>query len=35
MFIFFINEMNFDKISKDKINLVIFDDLVFSNEKNI
>ena len=29
----FINEINFDKISKDKINLVIFDDLVFSNEK--
>ena len=27
----FINEINFDKISKDKINLVIFDDLVFSN----
>ena len=29
----FINEINFDKISKDKINLVVFDDLVFSNEK--
>ena len=29
----FINEINFDKISKDKINLVIFDDLVFSNKK--
>ena len=28
-----INEINFDKISKDKINLVVFDDLVFSNEK--
>ena len=27
------NEVNFDKISKDKINLVIFDDLVFSNKK--
>ena len=26
----FINEINFDKISKDKINLVVFDDLVFS-----
>ena len=25
--------MNFDKISKDKINLVISNDLVFSNEK--
>ena len=29
----FINKINFDKISKDKINLVIFDDLVFSNKK--
>ena len=29
----FINEINFDKISKDKINLVVFDDLVFLNEK--
>ena len=29
----FINEINFDKISKDKINLVVFDDLVFSNKK--
>ena len=29
----FINEINFNKISKDKINLVAFDDLVFSNEK--
>ena len=29
----FIDEINFDKISKDKINLVIFDDLVFSNKK--
>ena len=28
-----INEINFDKISEDKINLVVFDDLVFSNEK--
>ena len=28
-----INEINFDKISKDKIDLVVFDDLVFSNEK--
>ena len=29
----FINEINFDKINTDKINLVIFDDLVFSNKK--
>ena len=29
----FINEINFDKISKDKINLVIFDYLVFNNKK--
>ena len=29
----FINEINFDKISKDKINLVVFDDSVFSNKK--
>ena len=29
----FINEINFGKISKDKINLVVFDDLVFSNKK--
>ena len=29
----FINEINFDKISEDKINLVVFDDLVFSNKK--
>ena len=29
----FINEINFDKIDKNKINLVIFDDLVFSNKK--
>ena len=29
----FINEIYFDKISNDKINLVIFDDLVFSNKK--
>ena len=28
-----INEINFDKISKDKINLVVFDDLLFSNKK--
>ena len=29
----YINEVNFDKIDKNKINLVIFDDLVFSNKK--
>ena len=29
----FINEIDFDKINKDKINLVIFDDLVFSNKE--
>ena len=29
----FIDEINFDKISKLKINLVIFNDLVFSNKK--
>ena len=27
------NEINFDKISEDKINLVVLDDLVFSNTK--
>ena len=29
----YINEVNFDEIDKNKINLVIFDDLVFSNKK--
>ena len=29
----YINEVNFDKIDKNKINLVIFDDLVFSDKK--
>ena len=29
----FINEINFDKIDKEHINLVKFDDLVFSNKK--
>ena len=29
----FMNEINFDKISEDKINLVVFDDLEFSNTK--
>ena len=32
MFIY-INEINFDKISKEYINLIIFDDLVFSNKR--
>ena len=29
----YINEINFDKIDKRYVNLVIFDDLVFSNKK--
>ena len=29
----YINEINFDKIDKGYVNLVIFDDLVFSSEK--
>ena len=29
----FINESNFDKIDKEYINLVVFDDLVFSNKR--
>ena len=29
----FINEINFDKINKEYVNLIIFDDLVFSNKK--
>ena len=29
----FINEINFDKIDKKYVNLIIFDDLVFSNDK--
>ena len=33
MMFIFINEIDFDKISKDKINLVIFDDSIFSNRK--
>ena len=32
MFIY-INEINFDKINKEYINLIIFDDLAFSNKK--
>ena len=32
MFIY-INEINFDKIYKEYINLIIFDDLLFSNKK--
>ena len=29
----YINEVNFDKIDKNKINFVVFDDLVFSDKK--
>ena len=29
----YINEINFDKINNEYINLIIFDDLVFSNKK--
>ena len=29
----YINEINFDKINKEYVNLLIFDDLVFSNKK--
>ena len=29
----YLNEINFDKIDKNYVNLVIFDDLVFSNKK--
>ena len=29
----YINEINFDKIDKEYVNLMIFDDLVFSNKK--
>ena len=29
----YINKINFDKIDKNYVNLVIFDDLVFSNKK--
>ena len=29
----YINEINFDKIDNENINLAIFDDLVFSNKK--
>ena len=29
----FINEINFDNIDKNKINLCVFDDLVFSDKK--
>ena len=29
----YINETNFDKINKEYVNLIIFDDLVFSNKK--
>ena len=29
----FINEINFDKIDKEYVNLIMFDNLVFSNKK--
>ena len=29
----YINEINFDKIDKKYVNLIIYDDLVFSNKK--
>ena len=29
----YLNEINFDKIDKNYINLIIFDDLLFSNKK--
>ena len=29
----YINEINFDKINKEYINLTIFDDIIFSNKK--
>ena len=29
----YINEINFDKIDKEYVNLIVFDDLVFSNKK--
>ena len=29
----YINEINFDKIDKEYVDLIIFDDLVFSNKK--
>ena len=29
----YINEINFDKINTEYVNLIIFDDLVFSNKK--
>ena len=29
----FINEINFEKINKEYVNLIIFDDLIFSNKK--
>ena len=31
----YINEINFDGMNKNYVNLIIFDDLVFSNKKNI
>ena len=29
----YINEINFDKINKEYINLIIFNDIIFSNKK--
>ena len=29
----YINEINFDKINRDYVNLIIFDDLIFTNKK--
>ena len=29
----YINEINFDKIDKNYVNLIIFDDIIFSNKK--
>ena len=29
----YINEINFDKINKEYVNLIIFDDLLFPNKK--
>ena len=31
----YINEINFDKINKGYINLIIFDNIIFSNKKNM
>ena len=31
----YINEINIDKINKEYVNLIIFDDLIFSNKKYV